>query len=791
MAFVNLSLLLGGLFAAIPIVVHLTMRREPKRQIFPALQFLMERRESNQQQLQLRHWMLLFLRCVVILLLAVALARPNAETAEFGRGLTVSVGGGIWLLMAAGFGLCVVQSRRRTLVIGLGLALLVLGSLLAIQLRNLFATEASMAIGNQRAPVSAVIVVDTSPRMLYQSANRTRLDEARETSLWLVKQFPPSSQIGLVETRPGPVAYAVDANAAQKSLQRLQASAESEPITDTLPRALQLAARGELDRREVYVLSDMTTSAWPTQRLAALSETLKEYPDVDIYVVDVGIDDPSNISIGDLRLSAETLAASGTLTIEAEVLREGEEANAIVDLFIEKPDTDRPVVVEDETLLPEAERRYRQSISLSAEGKGQLRFQIGNLPTGTHQGFVRLAKHDSLAVDDIRYFAVDVQQAWTILMVAPNGVTADFLWEAVAPYEYRQTNAAPFDCHIIEQKELAGRDLSAYAAVCLVDPQPLAGPAWELLDRYVRAGGGLAAFLGHNVGGPDAASVSSFDHPLQRELLGGRISRQWRTRDRDLFIAPQAYNHPLLAPFREQATSVPWSTAPIFRHWVVEDLSVTAAVVFPLTNNKPGLIENRVGAGRVLTLVTPVSDPLRPSGRPTWNELPTSEYAWPFVVLMNESLLYLVDQENRRLNYRAGEAAVLLNDEADMPERYQLFPPDDAPLDIVARNDMLTVRFTERLGPYRLKGFHGGPVVRGFAVNLPAQQTVLTRREWSEIVPVIGTKRLRYARDQSEIEFEVGQGRSGREFYPYLLVLLALFVGIEHLFANRFYPETK
>ena len=51
MAFVNVSLLLGGLFAAISIVVHLMMRREPKRQVFPAIQFLMERKEANRQRL--------------------------------------------------------------------------------------------------------------------------------------------------------------------------------------------------------------------------------------------------------------------------------------------------------------------------------------------------------------------------------------------------------------------------------------------------------------------------------------------------------------------------------------------------------------------------------------------------------------------------------------------------------------------------------------------------------------------------------------------------------------------
>jgi len=33
----------------------------------------------------------------------------------------------------------------------------------------------------------------------------------------------------------------------------------------------------------------------------------------------------------------------------------------------------------------------------------------------------------------------------------------------------------------------------------------------------------------------------------------------------------------------------------------------------------------------------------------------------------------------------------------------------------------------------------------------------------------------------------VGEARMGREFYPFLLPLLALILGLEHLLANRFY----
>ena len=41
MAFLNLSLLAGGLLMALPILLHLVMRQRPKQLVFPALRFIM------------------------------------------------------------------------------------------------------------------------------------------------------------------------------------------------------------------------------------------------------------------------------------------------------------------------------------------------------------------------------------------------------------------------------------------------------------------------------------------------------------------------------------------------------------------------------------------------------------------------------------------------------------------------------------------------------------------------------------------------------------------------------
>src|SRR5882757_5144377 len=77
MGFVTPALLGGAALVALPIMLHLIMRRESKLLKFPALRFVQQRRLMNQHRLRLRQLLLLALRCAIIAFLAFALARPT------------------------------------------------------------------------------------------------------------------------------------------------------------------------------------------------------------------------------------------------------------------------------------------------------------------------------------------------------------------------------------------------------------------------------------------------------------------------------------------------------------------------------------------------------------------------------------------------------------------------------------------------------------------------------------------------------------------------------------------
>ncbi|MFG0257933.1 MAG: BatA domain-containing protein [Phycisphaerales bacterium JB043] len=77
MAFVHpLLAILGIASVAIPIAIHLLLRRKRKPVMFGAMRFVVEAYRQQRSRIRLEQLLLLFLRCLVILLIALAIARP-------------------------------------------------------------------------------------------------------------------------------------------------------------------------------------------------------------------------------------------------------------------------------------------------------------------------------------------------------------------------------------------------------------------------------------------------------------------------------------------------------------------------------------------------------------------------------------------------------------------------------------------------------------------------------------------------------------------------------------------
>ncbi len=289
--------------------------------------------------------------------------------------------------------------------------------------------------------------------------------------------------------------------------------------------------------------------------------------------------------------------------------------------------------------------------------------------------------------------------------------------------------------------------------------------------------------------GRNAQPIASFNAPEAQRLLPGALNKQWRAADRELFLTPATNAHPLLREFQQLQSSTPWNRFAVFRHWDLDPLAEDAFVIFRMANNnKPAVLERKLGRGRVVTLTTPLSD-LSPRGKP-WNELAYADNNWPPFLLVDQLGRYLVDSRKSQWNFTLGEPVVLQNDEEEYPEQYQIFTPQDRMQQVRSRDGRIELGALERPGGYYLKGQRGATIVRGFAANLPLPASDLQRLDPALLDERLGKDRYQLASQRDDIHRVQDRQRVGREFFPFLLLTLAAMLALEHLLSNRFYRQT-
>ncbi len=784
MSFVHVSILgLGSLFVALPVILHLAMRQQPKQLIFPAMRFLRQREATNRRRLQLRQWILLLSRCLLILLMALALARPSVSSGDTGSWIVVGILGLLFLLCLAV--LLAALTQRRGILALASLGLLTLASLAGFAQTAWSVTQqrAPLLLGDQKAAVAAVLICDTSPRMLYRDQNQTRLERCQEMASWLLRQLPLESQVAVIDSGPNPAAFAVDRGAALQSIKTLEVTYAPQPWSRRWEQALELLRSSTMPRKELYVLTDLSRGTWSDLESSAMANRLAEMPEVDVQLIDVGAENPQNDRVASLELSQATLTPGTPLQLDVQLDRTGEAGSRTAVLALEPLDANGPLIVDGRVNSPTPEVRGSENVQLSAGSPTSLRFAISSLPVGTHYGYVELTGDDRLPVDNRRYFTLHVREPWTVCVMAGPGAEASLVTEWLAPLEMRESGRAKFNVRMIRPEELEKNLGPEVAAVALLDPRPLDGPVWTALLGYVQRGGGLGLFLGRN-----AQSASAFNAPSNAALLPGALDRQWRD-EQGISLAPREFDHPLLSVFRNIRESISWEGMPIYRHWVLGAMHSEARTLVEYSNGKPAIIERTVGQGRVVMMTTPVTDPDQ-KDPPPWNFLPTSLQSWPTFVLLDRMFLYLVQTSDPPLNYEVGQSAWLPTPDRQT-QRYSMFTPRGDWVELAAADGQVSMPFTELPGAYRLRTKNDGKLPCGFSVNLSPSLTRLERIAAQDIDRLLGPGRVRIAKNEEQVVREMDEVRIGREFYPFLLPVLAVILGLEYVVSNRFYPVKR
>ncbi|MCI0703340.1 MAG: BatA domain-containing protein, partial [Planctomycetia bacterium] len=638
-------LIAGAALVGLPILLHLIMKQEPKRLSFPAFRFLKQKLKTNQRKLRLRHFILLALRMLLILLFCLALYQPTFKSDQF------------------------------------------------------------RIHGEQ--PLAVVIVIDTSPSMGYMANNKTRLAEANERALEFLKELPEKSSVAVLDTSDPNSAHWQDITEARKRIEELkEPRGGNQPISSAVAVAYQLLRTVEQETEApepltklVVVLTDRTAASWDagrTEDLKKLQDTVPEPRPVHV-VFDLGVDQPANVAILSADMKPQVIPANQPANITVTVSAVGSDRSVDVTLLgqvlgakkaepktISVPPGNTRAVTFD--LRQPEEGLYQVEFSLAADDK--LMFDNKRFLTFK----VGLARKILTITDD-----PDSAAFWQAAHVAVKN--PEFTCLVATPHELKIEGAQtlvqiPKDRSKVEDKpELLTHDLREFEVVCLLKVkkpnEQLAGATlWDKLRPYLQTGGKLIVMPGDRGWLDDADYGAANDlmpakfkqllltkklNPPQQTAPGWENPRDGKESGVTWVLDEKALKHPMLKPIDEwrqqksERVDVLFNPRLTKQFWEVEkdkDASVVAyyrtaekledchpavlerVVLDPKDNNKP--------KGKVLMLTTRMdvmTDEDQRKWHDYWNLDDSSWFAaFPYLLVR-----YLAgDTADANFNYNTG-----------------------------------------------------------------------------------------------------------------------------------------
>jgi hypothetical protein len=238
MGFLSPLMLFGAAAVSVPIILHFFFRSRYRLVPWAAMKFLLTSIEQTSRRLKFQELLLLVLRCLVLAVLALAMARPT--------------------------------------------------------------TTAARGTGRGDA-VDAVFLMDVSYSMGAADGSISRLERAKLAAIEILDKLPPHSTVQIVASSDraevlGPRSPS-NLDQGRQLIHNLELTSLATDFAPGVVEAKSIFDRGQLPNKELYLFSDMQKSGWEQQASGLISD-FKELKDrAGLFLVRCGGRTPKNAAI--------------------------------------------------------------------------------------------------------------------------------------------------------------------------------------------------------------------------------------------------------------------------------------------------------------------------------------------------------------------------------------------------------------------------------------------------------------------------------------------------------------
>ncbi|QDT65031.1 vWA domain-containing protein [Calycomorphotria hydatis] len=800
MSFVHPAFLLSLIGLAIPVVLHLLMRPKPKKMLFPALMLIEQRKKRTVRRLRLKQFWLMLLRMLLLAGFIFLLARPLVPVANYRPTFwETTFFLGIIASATIGYVVCMMLWKQRRLphhelsyrrsLLG---TLLSIGSVLLIGLLVVWPYSSRVWADvidpnveiNEDLPIAGVYLFDVSTSMGYVRDGTTRLEQAKATATEHLDSLPQRSRMAMMssDVLETPV-FVRDPGGMRSRVESLTLAPSAGALNDFLRVAMDSLAddrqrlldeltetpenlRRDPYARAVFVFTDLAESSWDEERPL----TSEDWP-FPVYLVDVGVKDPQNTGIVDLKPTSESVIAGGQTRLNGRLKVTGSERKQVpVELVIRGQDGNEFV-------------KSTREITVTGEAVAEFNLPLSVPQEGYISGEVRIAGADPLPQDDRRFFTVRGQSPPRILVVSDQLEDSYLLSEALAPSLLKQQGQARYRVNRIETSEADRTSINDYATVILLNCSSPSDRLWERLGRFANEGGGVGIVLG------SAVDSASYNSEAAQQIMPAELLTQIAFRP-PARLQIRNKEHELLRPFEEFGGFAELGARDVRRRWKVTPVeSANVLVEFNFgEDSEAALLTRRVGDGRIACMTTSL-------GGSDWNDLPFA--GWPFLMLVDRIHWWLSDIGNIQLNFLAGQTVAIPAEEFAFDDQLLLRTPnlEQVPVTADRNGEELLISNARNVGTYELLslGVDNGTSSKqvSFSVNGYGAESWLKPIEKEVLDEVLGVDRYEVVTEIEELNIRVMNAAVGVETGPYLGLLLLIAFCAELIFANWFYDAAE
>ncbi|MFA6544242.1 MAG: BatA domain-containing protein [Limisphaerales bacterium] len=731
MSFLNPFMLFGVSAIAVPIIIYLLNRRRFQRVVWAAMRFVKVSAEKNRRRMLVEDMILLALRCLMLALLAVAVARPAT------RSTTHDVFG---------------QSK-----------------------------------------VTAVIILDNSASMGVSDGVQTRFDKARKIAEQAVDALPSGSAAAVILASD--IAREVirepthDLNLARKTVREAPLSDRATDLFPSIEKALETLKDRSAIRKEVYLITDGQLAGW--RQISDIQKALKQAKEqtgerqIATHLVLVGDTEDRNLGVSGLVLSGGLAPLNRPLRFEAQVANYGrEEARDVrVSLLVDGASA-------DDVTIPNIPPGGTRSVPLNTRFKTEGWHSItARIPADRFPGddARTLAVR---AIREVRVLMVDGEPG-----TEPREAETFFLGHALVPVPVDEAEQYYVKTSTIVPSDMGGTRFDDFDAVVLANVPDFSTDTAAALENFVKRGGGLLIFPGARINAAFYNSQLATARKLLPATFGephGDANQEekyftFQTKDYDHPIvalwndgsAGTLASAHFFRAFELNLLSAPQDETGGKSHTAFNLAAPKSILRF--SDGSIAMAERALGLGRVVMFASTADT--------AWNDLAVRP---AFVPLLHRTLGTLIQRHDDGANIRVG-AQFTRRLTADMLHKDAVVTAPGAAsgtrdlrrIELVNGTPVLSYDATDRAGIYEVS-IADPPTVIKFATQPDPSESNLSELPEDEVTALAQVAAVQRWSPALNLREWVEKARVGAEYWLPILILVLALAALETFLAQYF-----